>query len=209
MKYRNRLLSTYPILGEMPNVLNDLENMDINYSMKDGQILKHPHDVCLGFPLILFGKLVVTKISDNGDETFVFYLNPGDVCHHAFRCIVENDAFGIQVKCVSDCELIIVPINYFKENIMGNYKFLRFLYADLFNKFDDVVLNKEHLIHESVEGRLYNFLKEKEGKNIKITHEQIASELGTAREVISRLLKSYERDGKIKLGRGSIEVYKM
>ena len=92
---------------------------------------------------------------------------------------------------------------------MGNYNFLKFLYSDLFNKFDDVVLNKEHLIHESVESRLYNFLKTKENRTIKITHSQIASELGTAREVISRLLKNYEHEGKIKLNRGSIEIYKM
>ena len=115
MKYKNRLLATYPILNELQNELSILENMEINYSLKNGQILKHSHDVCLGFPLLLVGKLIVTKISDNGDETFVFYLNPGDVCHHAFRCMAENDSFGIQVKCVTDCELIIIPINFFKK----------------------------------------------------------------------------------------------
>lgn len=207
MKYLNRLLVTYPILNTCAKTLNTLNIDAMHYSFKQHQILKHAHNTCLGFPFLLVGELKVTKINENGEETFLYRLRPGEVCHHAFRCIMDNKEYGIQVSAYQDSELIIIPLQEFQNLFLNNYSFLNFLYEDLFKKLESAIDNKENLLHESVEKRLEKYLYARKGHTIKITHEQIAMEIGTAREVVSRLLKRMENDGLIKLHRGSIEVY--
>lgn len=207
MKYLNRLLATYPILKNMTKELEHLAIDSMHFTVPANQILKHADDSCLGFPFLLIGELNVTKINDEGEETYLYRLHPGEVCHHAFRCIMEEKEYGIQVSASKESELIIIPLHEFKHLFLSNYAFLTFLYSDLFNKLDQTIINKEQLLHESVEMRLKKYLAPKKGKTIRITHEQIAMEIGTAREVVSRLLKSMEKEGVIKLHRGSIEVY--
>ena len=207
MKYMNRLLATYPILNSFKEQLSEL-NIDVfHMSAEKGVILKQASESCVGFPFLLVGELAVTKISESGEETFLYYLTPGDVCHHAFRCILESKEYGIQVHAHRDSELIIIPLVEFKKRFLKDYNFLNFLYTDLFNKLDSTTTDKEKLLHDSVENRLQNYLNKRKGKQIKVTHQQIAMEIGTAREVVSRLLKQKEKDGVIKLHRGSIEVF--
>lgn len=207
MKYKKRLLAKYPILKRFPNAISELEKLDVNRSFEAGTIIKYSHDACIGFPFLLVGKLSVSKINNKREETFLFYLNPGDICHHAFRCILEDDSLGIQVKCVENSELIVMPILFFTQNFLKSERFYRYLYNDLFKKFDKLVDTKELLVHKSVEDRLLQFLEQNKGKTVKITQTQLATELSTVREVVSRALKVYEQQGKITHTRGYIEIH--
>lgn len=207
MKYMNRLLTTYPILHNFEEKLSKLNIDAMHFTADKDQILKHASDSCIGFPFLIVGELEVNKISENGEETFLYRLKPGEVCHHAFRCIMEEKEYGIQVHAHRDSELIIFPLLEFKNTLLTDYRFLNFLYTDLFKKLDSSITDKEKLLHENVEDRLQNYLDSKKGKTIKTTHKQIAKEIGTAREVVSRFLKQKEEEGTIKLHRGSIEVY--
>lgn len=169
-------------------------------------------DACTQVALVGKGSVRVFKLADNGREITLYYVNPGEGCVLTSLCMATQQQYTASAITENDIEAVVFPAALFKQ-WLESYPLIRKL---VFDTLADRTIHLMTLIEEITFGkmdvRLANFLLQKftqtgsELSTINITHEQIAIELGTVREVVSRLLKSFENEAAISLSRGKIEL---
>lgn len=179
-----------------------------------GEMLINGEQACWGFSFILRGKLRVYRINDEGREVTLYRLERGDSCFMTVICALAKSQTYAYVKVEEDCELAIIPIPIFEKYLMNHPTYLQFLFQNLYGKFTSVVTKLEEVSFSSVEQRIFGYLKQNSHKQsgrvtFYKTHEQIAFDIGTSREVVSRALKAMERKGLVQLERGKIVVSEM
>ena len=175
-----------------------------------GSLIYSPEQECLGLVMVLSGEVRAVMLSQEGREIVLYRLKSGDSDVLSASCVVNQITFDTQMTGDSDCRLLIVLVvclSNFKENTLP----VRcFIFEKLGEKFSDVMHQMQKILFTPVDVRLSGAIKdhmEKCGKSeITITHQQLADEINTSREVVSRLLKRMELNGIIHLGRGKIMV---
>lgn len=160
--------------------------------------------------LIVDGLVKVYREDDQGNEFFMYYLQPGQACALSMVCAVKQETSQIMAKAVKDTEVISIPLAYMDE-WMSKYKsWYHFVLETYRSRFEELLVTIDHIAFRAMDERLEFYLKKHVqtlGSNvIPISHQEIADELNSSREVISRLLKKLEQLGKVKLQRNSIEV---
>lgn len=178
-------------------------------SLKKGEILYEKTKTCYGYIMMKSGVLRVFVSSSNLKEITVFTIKQGESCMMCADCIVESFNKELNIEVVEDCEFILIPNTLFKR-LKDRYKNVAnhatMLIASRFNAVVNVL---ELALFAPLHDRIRNFLQENSVNGIvKITHDEIANNLGSAREAISRVLKEMEKDGKISQSRGKIEIIK-
>ena len=169
-------------------------------------IVYNPSRICKGMIKVIEGTLKVYMISEEGREITLYKIKEGELCTLTSSCIMDEIAFDIYIKAGEKSKILVTRAGNLKETISKNLNLENYLYKQAASKFTEIMWTIEELLFTSVEKRLALFLlKEEQDKNVKLTHEEIAIELGTAREVITRALRKYEQDGIIKTHRGRIE----
>lgn len=163
--------------------------------------------------LILSGLVKVYREDEEGNEFLMYYLKPGEACALSMVCAARQEASPIMARAVSETDVLMVPIETMSE-WMGKYKsWYQFVIETYRSRFDELLLTIDSVAFRGMDERLEFYLKraqEAEQKNIIDTsHQEIANELNTSREVISRLLKKMEQLGKVKLNRNSIEIVRL
>ncbi len=163
--------------------------------------------------LILTGLVKVYREDEEGNEFLMYYLKPGEACALSMVCAARQEASPIMARAVSETDVLMVPIETMSE-WMGKYKsWYQFVIETYRSRFDELLLTIDSVAFRGMDERLEFYLKraqEAEHKNIiDISHQEIANELNTSREVISRLLKKMEQLGKVKLNRNSIEIIRL
>ena len=191
--------------------LNEVGINDItidNRTYNKGQIIHSPTDSCDGLFMVDKGVLRIYIISPEGKEVTLYRLKEGEICLFSAACIFNSISFDIYISADTDCHIEVLPISEYKtiENI------------HLSKKIDEIMANRmgaviglvNDILWQSMDQRILNFLSElaidQSSNTIKITHEEIALHLGTAREVVSRTLKYMEGEGLVSLSRGEIEL---
>jgi CRP/FNR family transcriptional regulator len=158
------------------------------------------------------GTLKVYRESGEGDEFLMYFLEPGDACALTVLCEVRTEKSTIAVKADEDAELIFVPLQYSEEWQVKYPSWHRFIIANYRKRFEELLTTLDSVVFKALDERLEFYLKRQmqhNGKHISLSHQQIANDLNSTREVISRLLKKLEQAGKVKLHRNSIEVIKL
>jgi len=212
MDFRYELLKSYPFLRDIENEVLDLFFKRIivnNYEV--GQNIFSDKVSCIGFSFILEGRLRIYKIGDDGKEITLYRIGKGDSCFNTILCAL-TDSDEISFADVEENALIaILPMDLFKKYLVNNSSFLKYMFKNLYNKFENVVEGLEKVTFDSIENRLINYfnLKLKDNNGARIiytTHEKIAADIGSSREVVSRSLKALEKRGLLELGRGKIKI---
>ena len=167
---------------------------------KDELIYSHDHE-CLGLMKVLSSEIRTFMLSDEGREIVLYRLKAGDTDVLSASCVVVAE---------SDCEILIIPavcLSNFKEN---NLYVRCFIFEKLGKRFSDVMSQMQKILFTPLEVRLSvaikEHLKQCKSSEIAVTHEQLAGEINSSREVVSRILKRMEHEGSIILGRGKITV---
>ena len=175
------------------------------YSKK--QIIYNPTQRCKGIIRVLKGNLRIYMISDEGKEVTLYRLYEGDICTLSASCVMEEIMFDTFMTAEEDSEIMVTNVFALK-NIMEKNIFLEnYIYKKTVTKFSEVIWNIQDLLFTRLDKRLALFLLKQEKNNeITLTHEEIANHLGTAREVISRTLKKFEKEELINLSRGKIAI---
>lgn len=160
-------------------------------------------------PLVIKGLIRVSRNEDD-KELLLYYIHPGEMCIMSFSACCSNSASMIEAVTLEETKILLIPSLKLREWIT-NYPRFNFYIYEMFNKrYLDLIDTINQLIFYRLDDRLFNYLKEKStlsgSKNINITHQQIATDMGTAREVISRLLKKLELEKKISTGRNLVVV---
>ncbi len=201
----------FPELAKMPELKADIEAISSIASFTSGTVILRQGEYVKVIPLLISGLAKVFKEeSVNGNEVLLYYIKPGESCVMSVTTLMQNGISQVKAIIEEDAEVLVIPADKVLLIAKKYPKWNEFVY-ELFNlKFEELLNVIEILTFSNKDMRLLEYLK-KEGRlknknTIKTTHQEIAYDLGSSREVISRLLKKLENDGKIKLGQGSIEL---
>lgn len=172
-----------------------------------GQIIYSPTHKCKGMINIIKGSLRVYMISEDGKEINLYKLNNGDVCTLSALCIMEEIMFDTFMEAEEETEIMVINIFVLKEIMKKNIFLENYMYKQTVIKFSEFMWNLQDVLFTKLDRRLALFLlKQEVSDTVCLTHEQIANQLGSAREVISRILKKFEKEELIELARGKIII---
>lgn len=174
------------------------------------QLIHHGKNDCVGILIIVSGKLRTYMISNEGKEITLFYLQPHNVCVLSAACILDSIDFEVLVEAKTTCQIIQISSAAFLQLSKQNIYVELFSYKLATERFSDVMWAMQQLLFMSFDQRLAAYLIEASDRtnslDIKITHEQIAQDLNSAREVVSRMLKHFAKEGYVHLSRGKIHL---
>ena len=177
---------------------------------KGGTVLHNGSMDCLGLLLIRSGQLRVYTLSSEGREITLYRLFEMDTCLFSASCVMPDIQFDVVVEAEKDSEFYILPSCLFKDLMEESVAIANYANQLISSRFSEVMWLMEQIMWKSFDKRLAKFLLEEselEGSLcLKITHEKIANHLGTAREVVTRMLRYFQREGMVTLTRGAVEL---
>ena len=204
------LMSDYPFLKMLDEeALAIIERNLVQKKVQAGELLINGEEACWGFSFIKSGVLRVYRLNDEGREVTLYRLRKGDSCFMTVICALTQNNTHAYVRVEEDSELVLLPMLLFEKYLMNHPVYLQFVFKNLYEKFLSVIQVVENVTFNSIEQRVIDYLQQlSRGGLLYRTHEQIAFDIGSTREVVSRTLKSLERKGKVKLERGKILIKK-
>lgn len=201
---QNNLATLYPILENLPaeaqRLLVDAQSMQV----PAGTMLFNEHQPCQGFPFVLTGGIRVIKRSTNGRELPLYRVLPGDSCIMTSSCLLGQADYKACGITESDTDLVFLPKPAFDQLLM-HAPFRLFVFQLFAERIGELMQLVEEVAFQKLDQRLANLLLGR-GKLIQTTHQQLADELGSVREMVSRLLKGFAEQGLVRLGREQIEI---
>lgn len=205
------LSNFFPFWNQIDNLLKiKLENAISERHVPNGTILHNGFSDCLGLVLIKHGQLRAFISSDEGREITLYRLFEHDICLFTASCMMQSIQFDIFIEVEKDTELFIIPPNIYKSIMEQSAIVANYTNEIMASRFSEVMWLIEQIMWKSFDKRLAKFLYEEsilEGTlQLKITHEKIANHLGTAREVVTRMLKYFQNEDLVSLSRGIIEI---
>ncbi len=187
-----------------------LKNYGITKKFKAGDIIVSDRTSIHSIPIVLSGSLKVLQSDDEFREMVMYYLQPGETCVMSFLAALYNDTSKVKAVAEEDSEIVFIQIGKMRELMSKDPKWLNYIFQVYHKRFEELLDVVNAIAFKKMDERLLQFLKKKAevsgSHDIKITHEQLGQELGTAREVISRLLKQMESEGLVELGRNRITL---
>lgn len=185
---------------------NNVETIKYNR----GENLHGGDKECVGLILVKSGELRVYILSEEGRDVTLYRLSEGDSCILSASCILNSITFDVLIDAEQDTEVLLFNVGVFSKLVKENIYVENYMYKNAADRFSDVMWAMEQILFMSFDKRLAVFLHDEmiktESNTINLTHEQIAKYMGSAREVVSRMLKSFESQGILKLSRGKIEI---
>ena len=173
----------------------------------------HIHDSsadCLGLVIVRSGQLRAYILSDDGREITISRLTQYDVSLLSASCVMPDMQFNVMIEAEKDSEFWSVPACMFRNLVDESLAVSNYSRNLLSSNFSELMWLMEQIMWKSFDKRLANFLLEEtrleETNVLKITHEKIAAHMGTAREVVTRMLRYFQSEGMVKLTRGTIEI---
>jgi CRP/FNR family transcriptional regulator len=193
-----------------PQVTEQLQKYGINKSYAEGSVIIQEHNYINSIPIVLSGSIRVMRVDDEGRELLLYYIKAGESCIMSFLSGLHQDTSKIKAIAEEDTELLFVPIEKVSLLIKEFPEWLDYIFKLYHKRFEELLEVVNAVAFKKLDQRLLDFIKNKSSlsntKEIHITHEQIANELGTARVVVSRLLKQLEEENIIQLGRNKITL---
>lgn len=190
--------------------INLLQSNIVSVSYKKGFNLHSADSECLGVLLIKTGGLRIYILSEDGREITLYRLSPGDVCVLSASCILNSITFDVHIDADIDTDAYLINIGTFSKLSSQNVYVENFAYKNTVERFSDVMWALEQILFMSFDKRLAIFLFDEITKTnsnkLQITQEQIAKYIGSAREVVSRMLKVFQTDGILEQSRGFIHI---
>jgi CRP/FNR family transcriptional regulator len=195
-----------------PELLTEFEQKAKHVSRKEGDIILDIGQTVRVIPIVLSGTLKISRVDDNGHELLLYYVNPKESCAMTFTCCMEQFPSEVKATAEDDVELLAIPITAMDEWMMKYPTWKSFVMKTIRARFKELLTAVDQLAFQKLDERLIHYLKEKSKTTgsalINLSHEQIATEMASSREVISRLLKRLENDKKLLLYRNQIKLLK-
>ena len=199
----------FPIWNKLtPSQQQRLRDVTDLQQIKSGTVIHDGSPECKGMVLVKSGQLRAYLLSDEGREITICRFFEMDICLFSASCVMPNMMFDVFIEAEKDTEIFVIPACLY-QNLMDESLPLSTYSRDLItNHFSEVMWLMEQIMWRSFDKRLASFLLEEaavEGTDeLKITHERIANHMGTAREVVPRMLRYFQSEGMVKLTRGTV-----
>ena len=200
-----KITSIFSFEKELLDRIEQLEVIEID----PGEVILKEHEYIKVVPLVLEGSIKLRKLDPTGREIIFYHIEPGESCILSITSCLHEKESHAEAIIEKRTRLIVVKAHDVRSWMNQFPSWRRFLVKLYYERMAELMTLLDSVIFKSVDDRLILYLKDKAiNDEIEITHQQLASELGTAREVISRLLKQMERDEYISLERGKIKIIK-
>jgi len=193
-----------------PELISLLEKEAVQKTFAAGDILMRTGQYIKSTVLVLEGRIKIYRENQEGGEFLMYYLEPGQACAVSMICAIQSQTSEIMAKAEEDTEVLMIPIQLMDE-LMNKYKsWYQFVIQTYRGRFDELLSVVDNIAFRNMDERLEFYLKRHAGasgkKNIELSHQQIADDLNSSREVISRLLKKMEQRKLVRLNRNMIEL---
>ncbi|HQV59776.1 MAG: Crp/Fnr family transcriptional regulator [Chitinophagaceae bacterium] len=193
-----------------PGLIEIIEKEAVQRSFNAGDIIMRTGQYIKSTALVLEGRVKIYRENQDGGEFLMYYLGPGQACAVSMICALQSHTSEIMAVAEEDSEVLMIPVQLM-DDMMNKYKtWYQFVIQTYRGRFDELLSVVDNIAFRNMDERLEFYLKrytEKAGKKtIDISHQQIADDLNSSREVISRLLKKMEQRNLVKLHRNMIEL---
>ena len=189
---------------------NKLSAGTVARNVKKGSALHSGSSECTGLLLVREGQLRAYILSDEGREVTLYRLFDRDICLFSASCIMRSIQFEIMIEAEKDTSLWVIPAEIYQGIMAESAPLSNFTNEIMASRFSEVMWLMEQIMWKSFDKRLAGFLLEEsalEGSAVlKLTHDTIAKHMGTAREVVTRMLRYFQGEGMVKLTRGAVEI---
>ena len=203
------LADNFPMLEE-PELINQILKVAHIRVVEEGELLIDIGETIENMPLLVEGSIKIIREDEDGHEMFLYYVNAGNTCASSLTSTIANHKSNIRAIVEERATFLAIPTKYVDE-WMVKYKSWRHFIINTYNvKFEEVLKVVDLLAFKKMDDRIVNYLHEKaathHSNKVQLSHQEIAYDLNTSREVVSRILKQMEKAGHLKIGRGQLEL---
>ena len=188
----------------------DLRDLGIMKHFGPGETIVTEDAPVRSIPIVTSGSIKVMQSDDTYKEMVLYYLRPGETCIMSFLAGLYHDTSKVKAVAEEESEVLFIPVDKIHDLIREHPEWLNYIFQIYHKRFEELLEVVDAVAFKNMDERLHRFLKKRTevmGTNtLTMTHDQLAQELGTAREVISRLLKKMEAEGLVELGRNKISL---
>lgn len=200
---------TFPALvGLDPDAARMLDQSARLAAIPAGTILFRDGTECSSYVLVVEGSIRVQKVAENGREIVLYRVERGQSCVLTTNCLIARDDYSAEGLAETDVKALVLPAQAFRSLLAQSPVFRDFVFSAYASRISDLLMLIEEVAFGRIDVRLGAWLRQHAGAEgaVSATHQDIAIELGTAREVVSRQLKDFERRGWVALHRGRLEI---
>lgn len=208
--YDNLLNETFGFISNMKtNEFKYFKENTFYNKIKKGEMIFGTHDRCESIPMVIKGSLRLFRTSDEGREMTSYFITPGNMCILAAICTMGNIKYDFSAQAEEDTLMIMLGPESFKYMMENSSEFRNFVFLEMAEKLVSAFALIEDIKFTRVPDRLLRYIEKNADKNgeLEITHEILAVNTGTVREVVSRQLKKLEKDGLLSTQRGRIKLF--
>ena len=182
----------------------------LSQKLQKGDILHRGCGECSGIVHVAKGQLRVYIVSEEGREVTLYRLHQGEMCVLSASCLMDAIVFDVLIEAVAESELIVLPSPVLHPIMEGNPLVELSLYKTVVENFSEVMWTMQQILFMGADKRVAHFLWDEMVKTgemtIRMTHEEVARFIGSAREVVTKVLKYFVEEGAVALSRGKIEI---
>jgi len=204
-----RLAKIFPDLCARP-LLNEIEKVALHAKLPEGATICHQGQECTHLALVLKGSARVYQLAESGREITLYRVGPGEACILTASCIMSQRSFPAVAVCGAETEAALIPAARVDEWMGFFPRWRQFIWQLMADRLSHVLCLLEEVTFRRMDQRIGAYLLEKTGmqttSHLSLTHQVIADDLGTSREVVSRILKDLQERGAVRLSRGQITV---
>ncbi|HUX50873.1 MAG TPA: Crp/Fnr family transcriptional regulator [Spirochaetia bacterium] len=202
------MIDAFPFMGEMEErQLARVVASIIPKSLDHGQYLARDGAECSYLPFVLSGTLRIYKLGEQGKELTLYRVERGESCILTATCILNSSEFPAIAQAEGSAKVALLPAPLFAALVDETPQWRRYLFGLYSQRLEMVIAVIEEIAFHHVDARVAGrLLGSSSAGSVRTTHQQLASEIGTSREVVSRVLKDLETDGVIGMSRGMIEI---
>jgi len=179
-------------------------------SFHEGDVILNEDSNIKAIPIVKSGSIRVMRTDEDGREIFLYYIKAGESCIMSFLGGIHNETSKVKAIAEEDTEILFIPVDKVKLLIKEYPDWLDYIFRLYHKRFEELLEVVNAVAFKKVDERLLNLIRLKcnhtNSHTLYVTHEQLANELGTARVVVSRLLKQMEDEGLVKLGRNKVTL---
>lgn len=199
------LTALYPVLSQLPAAARQrLQARARRVQVPAGTSVFDERQACQGFPFVLAGSIRVVKSAPNGRELPLYRVTPGETCIISSACLLGHTPYNARGVTEADTTLLLVPNADFQA-LLGEAAFRDFIFQLFSERIADLMQLIEEVAFRKLDQRLAALLLGK-GRSVHTTHQQLADELGSVREIVSRLLKGFAEQGLVALAREQVDI---
>jgi len=205
------LKSLYPFWSELSDSEKHIiENAVYKVKYNKGMLMHRTEDSCKGLMTVLSGQLRTYILSEEGREVTLFRVNANEVCVLSASCLLDTITFDVLIEATEDTEVLVLPASALNQVMQQNPYAELFLYKSATEKFSDVMWTMQQILFLKIDQRVAQFLwdemVQKNNMTLSLTHDEIAKYIGSAREVVTKVLKYMVKEGVLELKRGTIMI---